>query len=114
MKKYIVIKQHELEDVDGEKSVENGYAISFDDMNIVLNKVSVILDEKSKNYMQVTYSPIGYYPNISSLLRGMLNKKVLDESNEGVQSLQELNKIMEGFCKDVWGDVSALVKEAKK
>lgn len=116
-KKYITIKQPVLVEVNSETTCKNGWAISFDDMNVMLNKKTIILDKNSKNFMKENYQTVGYYPNLSALIHGMMNKHLLGECSDAkgaIEGLKEIQELMDNFCKDVWKDINSLVQESKK
>ena len=94
------------------KVVENGWGIGFDEMNIILYKLGISTNQNSKSYGEVTKTAEGYYPNLSACIRGMVNKQLILDGDTSA-SLEELNKNMDAFCKDVWEGVNNLVNNAK-
>ena len=52
------------------------YTLSADSMNIILHQRKVNKKEGSKNYGKESYSVIGYYPSVESLLKALINKQI--------------------------------------
>ena len=93
-------------------TIEHGWGVGFDDHNIILYKLGFVTKEKSKNLGQPSHVPEGYYPNLSSLLRGMMSKQVIIEG-EGITSIEELDKKLDEFCSKVWYAVNDDVNKLK-
>ena len=52
------------------------YALSADDMNILLHQRKVNQKEGTKNYGKVYYSVVGYYSSVESVLKALINKQI--------------------------------------
>lgn len=87
------------------KTVEHGWGIVLEELNITLYKLGINLTVESKAYLQTTKSVEGYYPNLSALIRGMVSKEVMLQD---VETLKELDSKLDVFCKGVWGQVNFL------
>jgi hypothetical protein len=93
--------------------LDEKYAISADDMNIVLHERKVNTDEKSKNFGNVYYSNLGYYSNVEGLLKGMINKKI-NVDLQNTKDLSNLNSNIEGWISKLHDNVVSIVKELRK
>ena len=69
----------------------NGFAIQADDLNIILFEEKTNTNEKSGNFGKPYFSKVGYYPNIESLIKNMIYRKI----NIEVQNQQTLNDLFE-------------------
>ena len=58
------------------------YALSADSMNIILHQRMINQKEGSKSFGEEYYSTIGYFNNVESLLRALINRQVLDSIPE--------------------------------
>ena len=74
--------------------VEVGYAITMDEYNVILNKLGI----NTKG--ETTIQGIGYYSNISILIRGLLSKQILMEGST-ISDLQALEDKMEVFAQQI-------------
>ena len=52
------------------------YALSADDMNILLHQRKVNQKEGTKNYGKEYYSVVGYYSSVESVLKALVNKQI--------------------------------------
>lgn len=74
--------------------VEVGYAITTDEYNIILNKLGI----NAKG--DITMQGIGYYSNISTLIRGLLSKQLILEGSV-LTDLQSIEDKMEEFAQKI-------------
>lgn len=88
------------------------YGIGADDFNVVLYKRQVNKKEDSKNYGVEYYSPIGFYSNVESLLKGLINKQIQINLVEQT-TLESLVNSVETYVKLLTKDVELVVKEIK-
>ena len=52
------------------------YALSADDMNILLHQRKVNQKEGTKNCGKEYYSVVGYYSSVESVLKALINKQI--------------------------------------
>ena len=69
------------------------YGIGADDLNIILYERKMNKTETSNNYGKEYYSPIGYYGNIESLLKNLVNKRIMLEVSENTTLEALVNSI---------------------
>lgn len=93
--------------------LDEKYAISADDMNLVLHERKVNTNEKSDNFGNVYYSNLGYYHNVESLLKGMVNKKINVEL-QNLKDLNDLNKDIDNWISKLHDNFVSIVKELRK
>ena len=89
------------------------YGLSCDDMNIILMERKVNKDAKSKNFGSEYYINIGYYGNIESLLKNLVNKRIMLEVSEN-DTLEALVLSVERYISLLYTDVAVVVKELRK
>lgn len=89
------------------KIVEAGWGIDFDELNIILYKLGISTNKGSKSFGELTKVAEGYYPNLSSCIRGMMSKQLMIDGSV-VESIKDLDTKMDAFCKDVWGSINKL------
>ena len=89
------------------------YALSADDMNIILMERKVNKDAKSKNFGNEYYINIGYYGNIESLLKNLVNKRIMLEVSEN-DTLDALVLSVERYISLLYTDVAEVVKGRRK
>lgn len=85
------------------------YGIGADDFNIILYKRQVNKKEDSKNYGVEYYSPIGFYSNVESLLKGLINKQIQINLVEQT-TLESLVNSVETYVKLLHNNVVEVVK----
>ena len=85
------------------------WAISSDEMNIILRRC-----RRSKTTGEFTdnYSNVGYYSNVESLLNRLNNEVVLPHL-QGLDSLDELVRVTEGYLPKLHDNVRDVVKELR-
>ena len=83
-----IVLKHEIPDV------EAGFAITTDEYNIILNKLGI----NAKG--DITMQGIGYYSNISTLIRGLLSKQLLLEGST-LSDLKSIEDKMEEFAQKI-------------
>lgn len=85
------------------------YGVGADDFNVVLYKRQVNKKEGSKNYGVEYYSPIGFYSNVESLLKGLINKQIQINLVEQT-TLESLVNSVETYVKLLHNNVVEVVK----
>lgn len=88
------------------------YGIGADDFNVILYKRQVNKKEDSKNYGVEYYSAIGFYSNVESLLKGLINKQIQINIAEQT-SLESLVNSVETYVNLLKNDVQLVVDSLK-
>lgn len=89
------------------------YGIGADDLNIVLYQRKVNNTKTSDNYGKEYYSAVGYYGNIESLLKNLVNKQIMLEAAQQ-KSLDDLVSNVDKYISLLFTDISSIVKELKR
>lgn len=89
------------------------YGLSADDMNLILMERRVNKDEDSENFGKERYTNIGYYGNVESLLKNLVNKRIMLAVNES-DTLEALVSSVERYISLLYTDVAEVVKELRK
>ena len=88
------------------------YAISCDDLNILLHERKVNQKEGTKNFGKEYYSPIGYYNSVDAVLRALINKQIQINLAEQT-SLESLENSVETYVNLLREDVQLVVNSLK-
>ena len=89
------------------------YGLSADDLNLILMHRKVNQDKDSVNYGKESYSNIGYYSNIESFLKNLVNKRILLEVQEN-DTLEALVSSIERYVSLMYADVAQWLKSLKR
>jgi len=94
--------------------INEEYFIDADKYNIILVKKSQIKEEKSKNFGEDKFEPIGYYSNIPDALKSLFNKKIKQKIEEkDFNSYNEFLKDLKDVEKKLSKDITALESNLK-
>ena len=85
------------------------YALSADDMNIILHQRKVNQKEGTKNYGKEYYSVVGYYSSVESVLKALINKQIQLSISEQ-STLESLVNSVETYVRLMHDDVVKVVK----
>ena len=85
------------------------YALSADDMNILLHQRKVNQKEGTKNYGKEYYSIVGYYSSVESVLKALINKQIQLSISEQT-TLESLVNSVETYVSLMHDDVVKVVK----
>ena len=88
------------------------YALSADSMNIILHQRKVNQKESTKEYNDKYYSVIGYYSNIESVLKALVNKQIQLSISEQT-TLESLVNSVETYVNLLRDDVQLVVDSLK-
>lgn len=89
------------------------YALSCDDMNILLHQRKVNQKEGTKNYGNEYYSVVGYYSSVESVLKALINKQIQLSISEQT-TLESLVNSVETYVSLLHDDVVKVVKSLRK
>ncbi len=92
--------------------ISDEYGVGGDDMNVILYQLKTNSSEKSKNYGLEYYHPIGYYSSTESMLKNLLNKKVMLSVSEE-QSLKDVAVAVEKGVDKLYASVLEVVKHIR-
>ena len=92
--------------------ISDGYGIGCDDMNLILYQLKTNSSEKSKNYGLEYYHPIGYYSSTESMLKNLVNKKVMLSVSEE-QSLKDVVTAVDKGVDKLYASVLEVVKHIR-
>lgn len=84
------------------------YFVTSDTYNLMLNRQC---KNKDGDYT-TSYTTIGYYSNVTSLLRGLTDNVVLTHSKEA-ESLEQLLRLTEGYVSKSFSHVLALSNDLR-
>ena len=85
------------------------YALSADDMNILLHQRKVNQKEGTKNYGKEYYSVVGYYSSVESVLKALINKQIQLSISEQT-TLESLVNSVETYVSLLHDNVVKVVK----
>ena len=88
------------------------YALSADDMNILLHQRKVNQKEGTKNYGKEYYSVVGYYSSAESLLKALINKQIQLSISEQT-TLESLVNSVETYVSLMHDNVVKVVKSLR-
>ena len=88
------------------------YALSADDMNILLHQRKVNQKEGTKNYGKEYYSVVGYYSSVESVLKALINKQIQLSISEQT-TLESLVCSVETYVSLMHDDVVKVVKSLR-
>ena len=88
------------------------YALSADDMNILLHQRKVNQKEGTKNYGKEYYSVVGYYSSVESVLKALINKQIQLSISEQT-TLESLVNSVETYVSLLHDDVVKVVKSLR-
>ena len=92
--------------------ISDEYGVGADDMNLILYQLKTNSSEKSKNYGKHYYHPIGYYSSVESMLKNLVNKKVMLSVSEE-QSLKDVVVVVDKGVDKLYASVLEVVKHIK-
>lgn len=84
------------------------YGIHADDLNITLchRRISKVVG--SPNYGKEFYATVGYYGNVESLIKALVNKQIMLEANQQ-ETLQDLSNSIEKYVSILHDDLVKIV-----
>lgn len=88
------------------------YAISCDDLNILLHERKVNQKEGTKNFGKEYYSVIGYYSSVEALLKALINKQIQLSISEQT-TLESLVNSVETYISLLHDNVVNVVKSLR-
>ena len=88
------------------------YALSADDMNILLHQRKVNQKKGTKNYGKEYYSVVGYYSSVESVLKALINKQIQLSISEQT-TLESLVCSVETYVSLLHDDVVKVVKSLR-
>ena len=88
------------------------YALSADDMNILLHQRKVNQKEGTKNYGKEYYSVVGYYSSVESVLNALINKQIQLSISEQT-TLESLVNSVETYVSLMHDNVVKVVKSLR-
>ena len=88
------------------------YALSADDMNILLHQRKVNQKEGTKNYGKEYYSVVGYYSSVESVLKALINKQIQLSISEQT-TLESLVNSVETYVSLMHDNVVKVVKSLR-
>ena len=88
------------------------YALSADDMNILLHQRKVNQKEGTKNYGKEYYSVVGYYSSVESVLKALVNKQIQLSISEQT-TLESLVNSVETYVSLLHDNVVKVVKSLR-
>ena len=88
------------------------YALSADDMNILLHQRKVNQKEGTKNYGKEYYSVVGYYSSVESVLKALINKQIQLSISEQT-TLESLVNSVETYVSILHDNVVQVVKSLR-
>ena len=88
------------------------YALSADDMNILLHQRKVNQKEGTKNYGKEYYSVVGYYSSVESVLKALANKQIQLSISEQT-TLESLVNSVETYVSLLHDNVVKVVKSLR-
>ena len=92
--------------------ISDEYGVGADDMNVILYQLKTNSSEKSKNFGKHYYHPIGYYSSVESMLKNLLNKKVMLSVSEE-QSLKDIVTAVDNGVDKLYASVLEVVKHIR-
>ena len=92
--------------------ISDEYGLGADDMNLILYQLKTNSSEKSKNFGKQYYHPIGYYSSVESMLKNLVNKKVMLSVSEE-QSLKDVVTAVDNGVDKLYASVLEVVKHIK-
>ena len=104
-----------LKETDMSKNIiklSEDYGIGADDFNIILYQRKVNQREETKNFGKEYYSTIGFYSNVESLLKGLINRQIQINLAEQT-SLESLINSVETYVNLLRDDVQLVVDSLK-
>ena len=88
------------------------YALSADDMNILLHQRKVNQKEGTKNYGKEYCSVVGYYSSVESVLKALINKQIQLSISEQT-TLESLVNSVETYVSLLHDNVVKVVKSLR-
>ena len=88
------------------------YALSADDMNILLHQRKVNQKEGTKNYGKEYYSVVGYYSSVESVLKALVNKQIQLSISEQT-TLESIVNSVETYVSLLHDNVVKVVKSLR-
>ena len=88
------------------------YALSADDMNILLHQRKVNQKEGTKNCGKEYYSVVGYYSSVESVLNALINKQIQLSISEQT-TLESLVNSVETYVSLMHDNVVKVVKSLR-
>ena len=88
------------------------YALSADDMNILLHQRKVNQKEGTKNCGKEYYSVVGYYSSVESVLKALINKQIQLSISEQT-TLESLVNSVETYVSLMHDNVVQVVKSLR-
>ena len=92
--------------------ISDEYGVGADDMNLILYQLKINSSEKSKNFGLEYYHPIGYYSSTESMLKNLVNKKVMLSVSEE-QSLKDVVTAVGNGVDKLYASVLEVVKHIR-
>lgn len=92
--------------------ISDEYGVGGDDMNLILYQLKMNSSEKSKNFGKHYYHPIGYHSSVESMLKNLVNKKVMLSVSEE-QSLKGVVTAVDNGVDKLYASVLEVVKHIK-
>ncbi len=87
--------------------ITNGYVITSDALNYVLNKQTVV--QKGSNQGQPCLEALGFHPTLGGLAKSLINKMVRGST---VESIEQLEQRMEEIAKEF--ESAILIQDGKE
>lgn len=84
------------------------YGIHADDLNITLCQRRVSNVVGSPNYGKEFYATVGYYGNVESLIKALVNKQIMIEAKQQ-ETLQDLSNSIEKYVSILHDDLVKIV-----
>ena len=92
--------------------ISDEYGVGADDMNVILYQLKTNSTKDSKNFGKQYYHPIGYYSSVESMLKNLVNKKVMLSVSEE-QSLKDVVTAVDNGVDKLYASVLEVVKHIK-
>ena len=92
--------------------ISDEYGVGVDDMNVILYQLKTNSTKDSKNFGKQYYHPIGYYSSVESMLKNLVNKKVMLSVSEE-QSLKDVVTAVDNGVDKLYASVLEVVKHIK-
>ena len=92
--------------------ISDEYGVGGDDIELNSYQLKTNSSEKSKNYGLEYYNPIGYYSSTESMLKNLVNKKVMLSASEE-QSLKDVVTAVDNGVDKLYASVLEVVKHIR-
>lgn len=93
--------------------INDGYGVGADDMNLILYQLKTNSTKDSKNFGKQYYHPIGYYSSTESMLKNLVNKKVMLSVSEE-QSLKDVATAVDKCVDKLYASLLEVVKHIRE